>query len=90
LDRDEPREEGIFVSYRRGETGHVAGRLADRLMERFGPSRVFIDVDSIEPGVDFEEAIEGAIGRSAAAGSLVVIQCGPIRANHSESGLRPD
>src|SRR5215475_1506818 len=54
---------GIFVSYRREDAGHVAGRLADRLTERFGTSSVFIDVDSIEPGIDFAEAIQVAIAR---------------------------
>jgi outer membrane protein assembly factor BamB len=54
---------GIFVSYRREEAGHVAGRLADQLAQRFGLPNVFIDVDSIEPGVDFVEAIQDAIDR---------------------------
>ncbi|MGH3931178.1 MAG: toll/interleukin-1 receptor domain-containing protein, partial [Pseudonocardiaceae bacterium] len=52
---------GIFVSYRREETEHVAGRIADRLIARFGESKVFMDVDSIPPGVDFIEAIQRAI-----------------------------
>ena len=33
---------GIFVSYRREETGPVAGRLYDRLADRFGKSHVFM------------------------------------------------
>ena len=52
---------GIFVSYRRQETGPVAGRLYDRLADRFGKSHVFIDVDAIEPGVDFAEEIFRAV-----------------------------
>ncbi|HKX14780.1 MAG TPA: toll/interleukin-1 receptor domain-containing protein [Propionibacteriaceae bacterium] len=54
----------IFVSYRRQETNHLAGRLYDRLADRFGEDRVFMDVDSIEPGVDFSDAIQQAIGSS--------------------------
>src|SRR4051794_5973990 len=54
---------GIFLSYRRQETEHVAGRLADRLGERFGTSRVFMDIDSIPPGADFVEAINSAVSR---------------------------
>jgi TIR domain/Transcriptional regulator, AbiEi antitoxin len=52
---------GVFVSYRRHETGHLAGRLYDRLVDRFGEGRVFIDVDTIEPGVDFTEEISRAV-----------------------------
>ena len=35
--------------------------LADRLIDRFGAEQVFIDVETIEPGVDFAEAIARAI-----------------------------
>jgi len=52
---------GIFVSYRREDAAGHAGRLFDRLRARFGQS-VFMDVSGIEPGVDFVEAIERAVG----------------------------
>jgi thioredoxin len=52
---------GIFISYRRQETSHLAGRLSDRLADRFGEGQVFIDVDTIEPGVDFAEEISRAV-----------------------------
>lgn len=52
----------IFLSYRREETRHLAGRLADRLAGRFGSAQVFMDVDTIEPGVDFGVAITQAVG----------------------------
>ena len=38
----------IFVSYRRADTAHQAGWLADRLAERFGRPQVVKDVDSIQ------------------------------------------
>jgi hypothetical protein len=60
-----PRSGRIFLSYRRSETEHVAGRLADHLRERFGKSQVFIDVDSIGAGVDFVEALQHEVARSA-------------------------
>jgi hypothetical protein len=47
----------IFLSYRREDTRHVAGRLADRLNSRFGAGTVFMDVDVIELGADFTKAI---------------------------------
>jgi hypothetical protein len=51
----------IFVSYRRQESAHLAGRLYDRLADRFGEAQVFIDVDAIELGVDFAEEISRAV-----------------------------
>jgi WD40 repeat protein len=48
---------GIFISYRRQETSGLAGRLYDRLANEFSDHRVFMDVDTIAPGVDFAEAI---------------------------------
>lgn len=49
----------VFVSYRREDTRHVAGRLGDLLQERFG--HVFMDIDNIEPGIDFTEVIRRAV-----------------------------
>jgi len=51
---------GIFISYRRQESSHLAGRLYDRLAERFGEERVFMDVATIDLGVDFAEVITRA------------------------------
>jgi hypothetical protein len=53
---------GIFVSYRRDDTSGHAGRLADRLVEHFGRNRIFVDIDTIEPGEDFVTVIENAVG----------------------------
>src|SRR5215212_581482 len=55
---------GMFISYRREESAGYTGRIADRFTEHFGKDRVFRDIDSIEPGLDFAEAIERAIGSS--------------------------
>ncbi|MEU7818616.1 toll/interleukin-1 receptor domain-containing protein [Pseudonocardia sp. NPDC049154] len=52
---------GIFLSYRREDTRHMAGRLADRLTGRFTAVQVFMDVDTIEPGMDFARAIAEAV-----------------------------
>lgn len=58
---DEPSLD-IFICYRHDDAAAHAGRLADALAERFGRNSVFMDVDTIEPGVDFTEAIDRAIG----------------------------
>jgi hypothetical protein len=54
---------GVFISYRRKESSHIAGRLYDRLVERLGEARVFMDVDSIKPGQDWTEAISRAVAQ---------------------------
>jgi hypothetical protein len=64
---------GIFVSYRRQDSDYLAGRLYDRLVDRFGEGRVFIDVDTIEPGLDFAEEIT----RAVAACQVFVAVIGP-------------
>src|SRR5680860_986526 len=52
----------VFVNYRRNDTRHVAGRLRDLIVARFGKGSVFVDVDSIEPGLDYVTAIDTAVG----------------------------
>ena len=62
--------QGIFISYRRQDAAGYAGRLYDRLVSHFGAERVFMDVEGIEPGVDFVEALEQAV---ASCEVLIVI-----------------
>jgi hypothetical protein len=52
----------IFLCYRRDDSGGYAGRLYDRLGQRFGHDNLFMDIDTIAPGLDFVEAIEKAVG----------------------------
>ena len=51
----------VFVSYRRGDSPHAAGRLVDRLDESF---KLFIDVDRIRPGADFTSVVRAAVDQS--------------------------
>ena len=60
----------IFISYRRRETAGHAGRLYDGLVEHFGAERVFMDV-TMEPGVDFAETIQAAVGSCGALVALI-------------------
>ncbi len=48
----------IFISYRRDDTEGQAGRLFEALCDAFGTDMVFMDVATIEPGVDFRKVIE--------------------------------
>jgi TIR domain-containing protein len=52
---------GIFICYRRDDSSAYAGRLYDRLLSHFGSGRVFMDVDNIEPGLDFVEVLERTV-----------------------------
>jgi hypothetical protein len=52
---------GIFISYRREDTAGAAGRLYDRLCDRFGEDFLFMDVGSIDSGVDFTESVLEAV-----------------------------
>jgi hypothetical protein len=52
----------VFISYRREDAAASAGRLADSLVARFGRNSVFMDVDTIEPGADYTEVIDRAVG----------------------------
>jgi len=52
---------GIFISYRRDESSGYAGRIGDKFVEHFGEDRIFRDLDSIEPGLDFAEVIKRAV-----------------------------
>jgi hypothetical protein len=47
----------IFVSYRREDSKHAAGRLVDRLSRNFDPGQLFLDVDNVEPGLDFKKVL---------------------------------
>ena len=44
----------IFINYRRDDS-IVAGRLHDRLAETFGRDNLFMDVDNIPVGINFED-----------------------------------
>src|SRR5262245_13625176 len=48
----------IFISYRRQDQSHAAGRLYSELASLIGAERIFMDVDAIPLGVDFVEILE--------------------------------
>jgi WD40 repeat protein len=52
----------IVLNYRRDDAAGHAGHLYEDLVERFGDGNVFMDIDAMEPGVDFPKVIEGAVG----------------------------
>ncbi len=52
----------IFISYRRDDSAGHTGRIFDRLEGYFGQGQVFMDVDTIRPGLNFVEVVEQAVG----------------------------
>jgi hypothetical protein len=52
----------IFISYRRDDASHPAGRLYDQLVQKFPRSRIFMDIDNLDLGEDFAETIEKSVG----------------------------
>ena len=51
----------IFICYRREDSADVTGRISDRLVDHFGPERVFMDVEAIRLGYDFRSEIDQTI-----------------------------
>ena len=62
---------GVFVNYRREDTGPYARLLQLKLRERFPHAPVFMDLDSIEGGVDFTEAIKSGLDSCAVLVALI-------------------
>jgi hypothetical protein len=52
---------GIFISYRREDSAGWTGRLSEHLRGVFGAESIFMDIDTIQPGTDFTEALQTAV-----------------------------
>ena len=59
---DEEGKKPIFINYRHVDGAPHAGRLHDWLSNRFGKDQIFLDIYTIELGLDFVEVIEKAVG----------------------------
>lgn len=55
----------IFISYRQSDTQSEASRLKENLEDIFGADRVFFDIETLEPGLNFAKAIEKTLFQSA-------------------------
>jgi hypothetical protein len=72
-----PKGTKIFISYRREDTRHVAGRIFDYLKKEFSEQELFFDVESIPIGADFRMHINTRLEESAAVLAIV----GPLWIN---------
>jgi hypothetical protein len=52
---------GVFICYRRDDSSGDARFISETLVKRFGSQQIFIDVDSISPGSDFEEVLRSTL-----------------------------
>jgi hypothetical protein len=64
---------GVFLSYRRSDSGGWAGRLRDHLVVRYGEDRVWQDVEDLTVGSDYLPQIL----KNIAAADAVLIVIGP-------------
>jgi hypothetical protein len=62
---------GIFLSYRREDTGPYARLLEYKLRERLPDAHVFMDLDSVAPAQDFTEVIRAALDSCAVLVALI-------------------
>ena len=65
--------DGLFINYRREDSAPYAGRLYDFLRQAFPDHQVFMDIDAIDPGEDFVEAINKTLSLSR----VVIAVIGP-------------
>jgi hypothetical protein len=61
----------IFINYRREDSIAVAGRLHDRLAEAFGRDNLFMDVDNIPVGINFEDYLNNQVAQCDAMLSVI-------------------
>src|ERR1700722_16833399 len=78
----------IFINYRRGDDPGFAQALFARLEQAFPPGQLFMDVDNIEPGLDFVRVLEEQVAQSDVL--ISVIGKGWIDARDDKGARRLD
>jgi len=53
----------IFINYRRGDDPGSAQALFARLEQAFPPDQLFMDVDNVEPGLDFVRVLNEQVAQ---------------------------
>jgi TIR domain len=75
---------GIFISYRRSDSKSEARSICQRLERTFGKGKVFIDVDSIRPGEDFQSVLTEDLAKC----NVMLVVIGPALAGAAEIWAR--
>jgi TIR domain len=79
--------QGIFISYRRADAAPYARLLQVELGRRFPDVRVFMDLDSIEPGLDFAAIIRDAVNSCRVMVALIGSQWATVTDEEGRSRL---
>jgi hypothetical protein len=53
----------IFINYRRDDAPGVAGRLFDHLALKYARRELFMDVDAMQPGLDFAKQLDAQVSQ---------------------------
>jgi TIR domain len=78
-------QDNIFINYRRQTDSGMAGRIYDKLSRELPGVSIFMDVDKLNPGDDFEQGLE----RSLSSCKVLLAVMGPDWANMmDQSGQR--
>jgi len=77
---------GIFINYRREDSGGYAPQIYQALRAHFGKNLVFMDIDTIRSGEDYRAAIQQAIAQSEVF--LAVIGRSWLRATDDQGNRR--
>jgi TIR domain len=67
----QPRGSRIFISYRRSDTRHIAGRIYDRLKTEISERDIFFDVGTMPIGVNFKQHIASTLEDTAVVVAVV-------------------
>jgi hypothetical protein len=86
-DVPEPPQPGIFISYRHADALPHARLLQVNLRERLPDAPVFMDLDSIEAGLDFAKVITDAINSSGVMLVLIGPQWEKVADRHGHRRL---
>ena len=61
----------VFISYRRGDSAGYAGRVRDRLERELGRDLLFMDVDAIAFGTNFEKVLHEEVAKCGVLLALI-------------------
>lgn len=57
------RNDKVFISYRRDDSGIICHTIYDSLVKEFGKQTIFFDIDTIPQGADFAEFISDTLSK---------------------------